>query len=416
MKKFLFLFILVLLTGSVLAEVSTDLEDEMNGMGPDEYISVLIQVDELEQNHLDILNSFGEVENTYDAFDGVYMDVPVSEVGSLEERGFVDRIEPDYTVETMLSSTVSQIEADMVWDYNNTGGEVDVAVLDTGVESGHSALELAGEKDFTGEGPNDMRGHGTHVAGVVGSLDGSRTGVSPSSNLYNVKVLDSEGSGTGSDLLKGLEWSIENEMDVAVMSLGTVINKCNGRDILSTSVDKAVDEGVTVVVAAGNEGPERRTVTSPGCSRNGITVGSVNKRDGIASYSSRGSTNDGRVKPDVVAPGSNIESTWIDNSFNSLSGTSMATPHVGGQAALLLNEDPDLTPEEVKNVVMDTSTDLGLNSNVQGSGRINVSKSYFYISENERENITDVTKTSSSSENSSLIQRLFKRIKTVLML
>lgn len=377
---------IILLSIGVSAEISEDLQNELDELGPTDRIEVLVQTGpSMTDRHVNQMNQQAEVRNRYDLFDGVHLELPVPAVQNLAERDFVRSVEPNYEMELFLSESTKQVGADTVWDYESTGNEIGAAVLDTGVQYDHSALNVVEEVDFTGEGTSDLNGHGTHVAGIVASQDTDNLGVAYDADIYNVKVLDEDGRGTGSDLLNGMEWTVENNIPIAVLSLGAEVDSCDGEDIISNAVDNMVDNGVFVAVAAGNEGPEEESLTIPGCNRDGITVGSVDKNDNLADYSSRGPTADGRSKPDIVAPGTSIESTWNDGGFNTLSGTSMATPHVAGQAALLLEEDSSLTPNELKNAIMEASTDLGLNENNQGAGRINVSESFFAVSDKEKE-------------------------------
>ncbi|MBC8357436.1 MAG: S8 family serine peptidase, partial [Candidatus Aminicenantes bacterium] len=131
--------------------------------------------------------------------------------------------------------------------------------------------------------------------------------------------------------------------------------------------------------------------TSPGCSKKGITVGSVDDNDNVPSWSSRGPTDDGRVKPDLVAPGVGITSTWKDNLFNSLSGTSMSTPHVSGVVALLLETDSSLSPDDIKDVLKSTAIDLSLDENTQGVGRVDAYEAYIYVNTTEEPETTTTT-------------------------
>lgn len=387
MKRIVFVLAsIVLLSFSVAAEVSSDLQNELDQLGPNDRVEVLVQTGpSMTDRHVNAMSQQGELKNRYNLFDGVHLELPVPAVEALSRLEFVESVEPNYEIELFLSESASQVEADTVWEYQSTGEGVETAVLDTGVHSEHSELNIIQQMDFTGEGFGDNNGHGTHVAGIIGSQDENNRGLAYESNLYDVKVLNQDGHGSGSDLLEGMEWTVNNDMQIAVMSLGAEVENCDGEDILSQAVNEMTDQGVFVTVAAGNNGPEDRTITVPGCSSKGTTVGSVDKNDKLADYSSRGPTADGRAKPDVVAPGTGIESTWNNGGFNTISGTSMATPHVAGQAALLLGEDNSLGPNELKDIITDTSTDLGLDSNQQGHGRINVSEAYFQVSDEERE-------------------------------
>jgi hypothetical protein len=213
-------------------------------------------------------------------------------------------------------------------------------------------------------------------------------GVAPGAYLWNVKVLNQYGMGYESWIIDGLEYAaygsdgIANtgdEADIISMSLGGA--PTDGTDPLSQAVNEAVDQGLVVAVAAGNSGPDYFTVDSPGVAEKVITVGASDKEDELAGFSSRGPTLDLRVKPDILAPGVDIiaphaSGTSMGYPYNDYymeaSGTSMATPHVAGAAALILQVHPDWTPEEVKNVLISTAEDLGYNVYQQGGGRIYV--------------------------------------------
>jgi len=203
--------------------------------------------------------------------------------------------------------------------------------------------------------------------------------------------LDQDGTGSASDLIEGLDWAVENDVDIVTLSLGAEVDECDGTSSLSEAVDNTVEEGITATVAAGNNGPDSETITAPGCAERGLTVGSSG--DGaISDFSSRGPTADGRVKPDLVAPGERITSLTNNDGespqFATLSGTSMATPHVAGTVALLLTEE-DLTPAEVKNITTYTAEDLGAEENSQGAGRLDAYASYKELATtNQTENET----------------------------
>jgi len=221
------------------------------------------------------------------------------------------------------------------------------------------------------------------------------SGVAPGALLMNVKVLNRYGWGWESWVINGVEWAVLNGADVISMSLGD--GYTSGDDPLSQMCDWAVSQGVTVVVAAGNSGPSYWTTTAPGTAFNVITVGASDKNDRIAWFSSRGPTFDLRIKPDIVAPGVGIWAALAKNSlieywanqswipgmdvdgdgrydYVQLSGTSMATPHVSGAAAILLQKFPDLNPADAKDILLSTANWLpAYNVYEQGSGRLNVS-------------------------------------------
>jgi subtilisin family serine protease len=295
----------------------------------------------------------------------------------------VERIWPDLRVHTCLDVSARLIGAPEVWDRGHTGAGIGVAVLDTGVDLEHPdfAGRIAGMADFTGEGVADLNGHGTHVAGIAcgdgRAHNGAYTGIAPCAYLYVAKVLDRQGAAYMSDVMAGLDWAIEQDVHVINLSLSGP-PPGDGSDALSETCDLVVERGFVVCVAAGNSGPESSTIGPPGCARQVITVGASTDDDTLLDASSRGPTSDGRTKPDVVFPGLGIVScraqdttlgSPLDLAYTEVSGTSMATPHASGLAALLLEDDPGLTPVEIKELMTTTAVDLGCEQNVQGAGR-----------------------------------------------
>lgn len=180
-----------------------------------------------------------------------------------------------------------------------------------------------------------------------------------------------------------IAWVIDNkdkyDTKILNLSLGTPANNPTKADPLVRAVNKAVKAGITVVVAAGNSGPELQTILSPGNSPLAITVGAVDSRKSksrntytVAPFSSRGPTKEGIVKPDIVAPGVDIRSLSNEEGYKKLSGTSMATPVVSGSLALLLNKNSNLRPHELKSEIMKTATNLNESPDNQGAGIINI--------------------------------------------
>jgi len=223
---------------------------------------------------------------------------------------------------------------------------VNVAVIDTGIDASHPDLNVIDGVNFAkGKNWSDGNGHGTHVAGTIAAKnnDIGVVGVAPGANLYAVKVLDNRGSGFTSDVIAGVNWVAANAdtIDVANMSLGGSTSSA-----LNAAVENAVSAGVVFVVAAGNESTDACS-KSPASSPNAITVSALDDRDGVsnndpfASFSNYGSC------VDMIAPGVLILSTWKDGGYNTISGTSMASPHVAGAAALYLASNPGSTPAQV---------------------------------------------------------------------
>jgi serine protease AprX len=288
-----------------------------------------------------------------------------------------------------------------------TGKGINIAVLDTGVYP-HPDLtkpvnRIIAFKDYINHRkcPYDDNGHGTHISGDAAgngwASKGRYRGPAPEAGIVGIKVLDKYGSGYDSTIIKGIEWCIAQrkrlKLRILSMSFGGPVTTSIKDDILVQAVDKAVRTGLTVVISAGNSGPGRATVESPGISRSAITVGAVNDRrtvtqkdDRITFYSSRGPAPGGKVKPDLVAPGDSVislrapGSTLVRNypelkvgkQYFKLSGTSISTPIVSGAAAQLLQLRPCLTPCQVKALLKRNAFPLGLKPNTAGSGEINM--------------------------------------------
>ncbi len=277
--------------------------------------------------------------------------------------------------------------------YNLSGRNIVVAVLDTGIDYQHPALgacpainatcRVRGGYDFVNSDndPLDDNGHGTHVAGIIGANSSTLTGVAPQVQFLAYKVCNSFGSCPISAILAGVDAAIENNAQIISISLGGEEQPNNGQSILSLALNQAVAQGITVVVAAGNSGPSTGCVASPGDAQDVITVGNSNDKgtidtsdDTISSSSCSGPSAFGRLDPDLVAPGTSITSSYLNNASASLSGTSMATPHVSGAAALLLEYNSTLTPAQIRSKLMQTATDIREHTFNQGAGLINVTR------------------------------------------
>ncbi len=316
--------------------------------------------------------------------------VELSAINALSEQDDVEMIWFDEAVHTLLDGSVPLIGVSQVWNAGFAGRGTTVAVVDTGIDLDHPdfAGRIAQSKDFTGEGYFDGNGHGTHVAGTIGGTGqasgGMYRGVAPECAFFAAKVLRSDGSGNMSDVMAGVEWVVQQKAQVVNLSLGSD-GSSDGTDALSVTCDEAVKRGVAVCVAAGNSGPSASTVGSPGAAKLAITIGATSKADAIANFSSRGPTRDGRVKPDVCFPGVGIVAARAKGTsmgspqgdyYTSASGTSMATPHAAGTCALLLQAQPGLGPQQIKDILMHTAKELGYEPNAQGKGRAQVFEAY----------------------------------------
>jgi subtilisin len=256
----------------------------------------------------------------------------------LKGRPDVAYVEEDirvYATEQTLPWGVDRIDADLVWraDLGNAGAGVDVAVLDTGIDGDHPDLNVAGGVDFTGQlmmdgstrrtDWDDKEGHGTHCAGVIGARnnDIGVVGVAPEADIWAVKVLSDDRSGYVSDVIQGLEWCVDHGIEVASMSF-------EGADSMSLekACDRAFAADVLLVAASGNSGGP---VGCPAAYASVMAVSAVDAIGGLTDFSNTG------VEIELAAPGANIRSTYRDGKYASLTGTSMACPHVAGAAALV---------------------------------------------------------------------------------
>lgn len=251
-----------------------------------------------------------------------------------------------------------------VWK-ETRGAGVNIAVLDTGIAR-HDDLHpnIKGGINFSSSNPNDIEdkvGHGTHVAGIISAVDNTVgvVGVAPMANIYVVKVLGNDGSGSFDMIIKGIDWAIEKKMDIISMSLGSKYDS----PMLHEAVKRAYRKNITIVAAAGNDGDEYpdNDIDYPGKYPETIAVGSINK------YLKRSWFSGDGKELDISAPGEEITSTYLENKYAVLSGTSMATPFVTGVLALLIskhrstegNKTPIDTPERIREHLCRTADDAG---------------------------------------------------------
>jgi len=357
-------------------------------------------------------------QHNLNAINAFHLKVPSWAIPMISAMPNVQYVSPVRPVQKSLDITDATVAANIAWSSGYTGSGVGVAIIDSGIYSQDADFVNASGKSrvvysesfVSGLDASDQYGHGTHVAGIVGS-DGSNSsgngftrtfkGIAPGVNLINLRVLDANGAGTDANVIAAIQRAIQlkNAYNIRVinLSLGRPVYESYTLDPLCQAVEAAWQAGIVVVTAAGNSGRDNSlgtngygTIIAPGNDPYVITVGAMNTKgttyrwdDQIASYSSKGPTLiDHIVKPDLVAPGNNIVSILAPNStlatqypqtlvpnnyyesglvlgnsktYLRLSGTSMATPVVSGAAALLIQQNPSISPDQVKARLMKTA-------------------------------------------------------------
>jgi serine protease AprX len=416
------------------SKLSPDLQDEIR-MGRERLISVIVQTPTQPKRGLStaINQSSGAVRMAFQNIDALAVELPISAVTALASRADVAYVSLDNPTEVTGHVEVAT-GASLVRNYGNAstgtinGTGIGIAILDSGVYSAHHSFgsRVAANIDFTGEGrTDDHYGHGTHVAAIAAGsnhVSGAYTGIAPAAKLINVRVLNSQGRGSTSHAIAGIDWCITNKaaynIRVINLSFGAVAVDSYVNDPLCRAVRRAVNAGIVVCVAAGNLGKDTAgrkvlgAIHSPGIEPSAITVGAANTfgtnsraDDQVATYSSRGPTRgyytnaagvkhyDNLIKPDLVAPGNKIiaaeapgnhllltnptldalVSAFDPHDMMYMSGTSMSTPVVSAAAALMIQRNPALTPNLIKAALQYTAQPLaGFSTCEQGAGLLNI--------------------------------------------
>lgn len=271
---------------------------------------------------------------------------------------------------------IEKVEADQIWD-KATGAGVKVCIMDTGLDTDHPDLASnyvmgtrtsnIGQPDSRETTPEDGHGHGTHVAGTVAAnLDGKGiVGVAPNAELYIAAIFGASGSTSEQAVIAGVDWCVAQNTRVANMSYGGP----NATTATKQAYQEAYDYGLVMVAATGNSGAST-PIGYPAAYDTTIAVGATDRSDNIARFSQRGET------IDLVAPGYLVPSAKVGGGTTRMSGTSMATPHVAGAVASILEVAPNLSVEEVRSVLRDTADDVGPAGfdTTFGAGRLNVRK------------------------------------------
>ena len=358
MKK----LIVIVLTLIMLMSVTLVVAGNPTDMKTNHKKVIIGFVDEPNQADENMIRGLGgETKYTYRIINAKAVEIPEQAIAQIEKNPRVKYVEEDakvYALGETVPWGVDRIDAEIVHADNNKGAGVNVSIIDTGIYYTHPDLDenYKGGYDFVNDDddPMDDNGHGTHCAGIVAAEDNNIgvIGVAPGAYLYGVKVLDSGGSGSYSDVAAGIEWSIDNKMQVISMSLGGSLDS----QTLHDACDKAYEAGIVVVAAAGNDGtPPGRgdNVGYPAKYSSVIAVAATDSNDERARWSSTGPA------VELAAPGVSINSTLPGEGYGKKSGTSMACPHVAGTAALVMIAYPSWTNADVRSQLQNTADDLG---------------------------------------------------------
>ncbi|MEM4638097.1 MAG: S8 family serine peptidase [Candidatus Woesearchaeota archaeon] len=418
-KKTFFIVLFVLLCTSILSDSYaqtmkkySSIEEKINYEGS---ANVIVRIKNMDiKNNPNIITQ-NVLKNKRElriinAYAGELNKKGLLELKKLEKQGYIVEIYEDKIIKldgvveskdfnVALDNSVVSIGANYIHNVLNiTGKNITVAVIDSGIYYNHTDLgggfgpgyRVKDGYDFVNmdDDPLDDYGHGTHVAGIIGA-NGTIKGVAPDVEFIAIKSCDNTGVCDISNIISGIEWAVDNGADIISMSLGgsysDVVEGNSGKDSVSLAVEAAFASGKPVIIAAGNTGPAISTINVPGAAENAITVGSVNDNntetqldDVIASSSSRGPSAFGRLDPDIVAPGVSIYSTYLNNNYQTMSGTSMAAPHVTGVVALMLEKNPSLTPSQTRRILLNSAVNISDYVFNVGSGEVNAINALTY--------------------------------------
>ena len=398
--------------------------------------SVIVQGQSTDQAAQVVAKYGGQVTSRLDIIQGAAALLPQASIDAVRAEQGILRVTPNAITQlsdlsfesaakdkTPVTDYPDVTGADFVWQQGVTGQGVTVAIVDTGIDAqllklqGNKNHKLLGWVDFIDgkNNPTDPNGHGTHIAGIISNAeigsDHEWNGIAPDVNLVAVRVLDKTGVGTYESVINGIQWVVEHQSEYNIkvlnLSLCALVQSPYWADPLNQAVMHAWDAGITVVVSAGNSGPGPLSISVPGNVPYVITVGAFTDHftpddwsdDTVTPFSSAGPTLDNFVKPDVVAPGAHMVSTMssssyiarqhdanrLDNRYFSMAGTSQAAAVVSGISALILSNNPGLSPDQVKYQIMFTAlpwvnkdgSDVPYSIWQQGTGRVNAYDAVF---------------------------------------
>jgi len=368
--------ILTFVTFGVLLVASVAIVS-LNSTTPEALTSVTIGfVDSIDRDFLAQVGA--EVFYYFKTFEAVNAFVPFSTIGRILDFDFIEFVaisQPVFAMEDSLQWGVDRVDADLAWggpdgatsvNGGQAGAGVNLAVIDSGIDYNHPDLSAnyKGGYDFVDNDndPRDGNGHGTHVAGVIAAADNDIgiIGVAPEVNLYAVRVLDNRGSGSSAGVAAGIDWAAANGMDIATLSLGA---NGNMPEVEAAGI-AAYASGLLLFAASGNDGANADG-HYPSAQAEFIAVGSTTSSDARSSFSNYGST------LELTAPGSAIYSTTPTykikgqfapaKNYDTMSGTSMATPHAAAVGALAIAANPSMTNVEIRALLQSTAEDLGSN-------------------------------------------------------
>ena len=316
---------------------------------------------------------------SHHSINAISADIPESTIDKIKKSKKIRYIEDDAYVHIAKKASpppqridwgIYKINAPTTWA-TTTGNGVKIAIIDTGISKKHPDLTVSGGINLVGTSSSkkwdDDNGHGTHVAGIIAARNNTIgvIGVAPDAELYAVKVLNSYGGGSISDVIEGIDWAVQNNMDIISMSLGTDTYS----QAFADASANAYNSSILLVAAAGNSGDGNIStddVQYPAKFDSVIAVSAIDSNNVAPAWSADGS------EVELAAPGAGIYSTWLGGGYTAMSGTSMAAPFVSGTVALIIQNNVGISPNEVRAVMANSAIDLGVQGkdNVYGFGLV----------------------------------------------